>query len=119
MTLRKASLPKQVQHIQKITKSIDGYPYIFINDNEAKHGIILTEGEWLPRLNAFMDDPQSGIGDEPYDRLFAMAILTKRYSNHLDKNTVRKLTQCLTDPKPAPTTKEQRLKKLKRDLKEL
>lgn len=116
MTLRKPSAPNQVKQIQNLTKLINATAYVFITDNEIHSGQKVLEAEWMPRVEEFLDDPISGIPNTEYDRMYTVALLARRYSNHLDKALVEKLTRCLKDPVPPEGTKEQRLAKTKKRL---
>jgi len=101
MTLRRPTAPNQIKQIQKLTKLINESSYLFVTDNEVHTGQKLSEGEWLPRVDEFISDPISGIPDTDYDRMYTRALLTKRFSQYLDKTVVEKFTRCLIDPTPA------------------
>lgn len=115
MTKRSVSAQRQVELIKQITTKLNRTEFQFISDSELVHKTKISEGEWLSRVEAYLNDHESEIGSDEWERKFAIALITKKYNEYLDKKTVKKLTNVLTPPPPKPKTKEQVLARLKKD----
>lgn len=120
MTRRSPSAPRQVKLIQEITEKLNSLPYVFVTDDEQHTGNKIPEGDWLHRVNAFLDDPESRISADPFEREFTIGMITRRYSKYLDKKLVSRLTRCL-DPviRSESSDRQERLEKVKRDIKKI
>lgn len=118
MTKRSISAQRQVELIKKITTNLNQSSFQFISDSELVHKTKVSEGEWLSRVEAYLNDHESGVSGDKWERKFATALITKRYNEYLDKKTVTKLTNILIPPKPKPKSKEETLKQLKKHLKD-
>jgi hypothetical protein len=109
MTPPKTSAPKQVALIQQLSAKIDQSTYEMVSSNETRCNTKLTEGEWLHRVDRFMNDATSGIPNKPQPKELTTALLTKAYSNHLPAAVVKRLTRVLETPvvtTPKPKTIE-------------
>lgn len=116
MTKRSVSAQRQVELIKQITTKLNQTSFQFISDSELVNKTKILEGEWLSRVEAYINDHESEIGSDEWERKFTIALITKRFNEYLDKKTVKKLTNILTPPPPKQKSKEQILKDLKLDL---
>lgn len=116
MTKPSVSAKRQVELIKQITTKLNRTEFQFISDSELVHKTKILEGEWLSRVEAYINDHESEIGGNEWERKFAIALITKRHNEYLDKKTVKKLTTILTPPKPKELSKEETLKKLRKQM---
>lgn len=115
MTKRSVSAQRQVELIKQITTKLNRTEFQFISDSELVNKTKILEGEWLSRVDAYINDHESEIGGDEWERKFAIALITKRHNEYLDKKTVKKLTNVLTPPTPKAKSKEDVLKKLRKE----
>lgn len=120
MTRKSPSAPNQVELTRHLTQLIDSRAYLFVNDDEIHSGAIIPDGEWIHRVNQFLTDPETDIPSDPQSQTWATALITRRYKKYLNPRLVRTMTGVLQPVKQyAPADKEERLRKVKRDIKKL
>ncbi len=116
MTKKSPAAPNQVKLIMALTQKIESSNYLFITDHEQTTGQKVLEGEWLHRLEVFCNDPESGIGSDPFEISYAKALVTRRYAKWIPKRVVEKLTKPLVPPSKLPPSKEHMQKLLRNAL---
>ncbi len=118
MTRRSPSAERQVQLTHGLSAKINERPYLFVSDHETVTGDKIPDGEWIHRVETFLNDPESGVGSDEIEREWALAMITRRYKAHLAPELVKRLTRCLQPVKRYPPKDRQaRLDKVKRDIK--
>ena len=117
MTRRSPSAERQVQLTHSLSAKINESPWLFVSSDEVTTGAKITDGDWLNRVDTFLDDHESGISSDDVEREWARAMITRRYKSHLAPALVKRLTRCLDPVKRYPSKdKSVRLAKVRRDV---
>lgn len=120
MTRRSPSAPRQVEITQRLSKLIDQSPYLFVTSDEVATGTKVVDGDWLNRIQTFLNDHESGVSSDEDEREYATALITRRFKRYLGRRLVTKLTRCLEPVKQYPPgSREERLAKVKRAIKKV
>lgn len=120
MTRKSPTAPRQEELTRRLSLAINERPYLFVNSDEMETESVIPNGEWRHRLEAFLDDPETSIGSDPIEREWAKAMITRRYKRYLNPGLVQSMTACLKPVKRyMSTSREERLDKVKRDIKKL
>ena len=120
MTRKSPSAPRQTELTHKLSEIINERPYLFVNSDEMETESVVPDGEWLHRIESFLNDPETNIGSDETERQWAKAMITRRYKKYLNTALVNRLTACLKPVKRyPPKDRAARLDKVKRDIKNL
>lgn len=120
MTRKSPTAPRQVELTHALSVKINDHPFLFVNSDEVESESKVPDGEWLHRIETFLNDPESGISSDELERQWCTAMITRRYKKYLNANLVGRLTACLKPVKTyPPKDREARLEQLKEGIKQI
>lgn len=90
----------RVRLVHDLTGRINRSPVALFTSQELKTKTKLTDGQWLDRTTAFVEDARNGFSNAGLVRDVVRGLLTKRFAEHLAPLTVAKYATLIRDAVP-------------------